>query len=232
MFGETEIDLQFSIFGIPVRVQPTFWILGAILGYLPGTAAALEVNVLAVMLLFSIVVFVSILVHELGHALVIERFGWPCRITLWHIGGYAAYSPGRGDSSAKRIAIALAGPFAGFLLCGLTLVVGYFSVRQGWFAGSGIAGYVFSAMVWVNLAWGLLNLLPVLPLDGGHVCEHLLSVLGVRNNHEWSLKIGILTAAGVAALCLTAFGGQFRFTGFLFLFLAVNNYQALQRRAW
>jgi len=229
MFGESEIDLQFSVFGIPVRVRPSFWILGAILGYSPGAAANMGVNVVAVMFLFCLVVFVSVLVHELGHALVIQSFGWPCQITLWHIGGFAAYHPIRGDSSPKRIAIALAGPFAGFLLCGLTMVFAYFAAPVEWFAGSVTASYVISAMIWVNIVWGVLNLLPVQPLDGGHVCEHLLGVFGVRNGHEWSLRIGIATSGLVAAVCLTAFGGAFRFTGFMFLFLAVNSFQALKQ---
>lgn len=232
MFGESEVDLQFSILGIPVRVRPTFWILGALLGYNQRDAAALGVNVLAVMFMFTLVVFVSVLVHELGHAIVIERFGWPCRITLWHIGGFAAYHPTSTDASWKRIVIALAGPFAGFFLAALTLAFAIFGSSSGWWPESGIADYIINSLLWVNIAWGIMNLLPVLPLDGGHVCEHTLSVMGVRNSREWGIKIGILVAGSVAALCLTSFGGEFRFTGFMFLFLAVNNFQALQQRSW
>lgn len=229
MFGESEIDLQFSVFGIPVRVRPTFWLLGAFLGYRQGDAAFLGVNVLAVMFMIALVVFVSVLIHELGHAIVIEGFGWPCRITLWHIGGFAAYHPTSTDASWKRIVIALAGPFAGFLLAALALAIGVFGSLYDWFPENGIVEYLLNATVLVNVLWGILNLMPVLPLDGGHVCEHTLGVMGVRTNREWAHKVSIVVAGAIAAFFLT--GGQ-QLNGLMFLFLAVNNFQALQHRRY
>ena len=227
MFGETEFDLRFTFIGIPVRVHPAFWIVGAIMGYSPGWAEALGLNVLAVVFMWWVIMFVSILVHELGHAFMAEFFGWPSHVLLYHFGGLAFYNPTRGHAAQKSIAISFAGPGAGFVLFGVTCAVEYFAIRNGWFAGNLIAAYVIIQLKFVNLWWGLMNLLPVLPLDGGRVSEQVLRILRVRNSDNLCAKISIVVAGCVAAFCLTQ--TQDRYVGFLFLFLAVHNYQTLQR---
>ena len=81
----TEYDLQFSVFGIPVRVIPTFWLLAALLGW-----SLIQLGLIYV-LVWILVVFVSILAHELGHALTAARLGYPPRIFLYHFGGVAMF---------------------------------------------------------------------------------------------------------------------------------------------
>ncbi|MEZ6147021.1 MAG: hypothetical protein R3B91_16710 [Planctomycetaceae bacterium] len=83
MFGPvqpTPYDLTFSLFGIPVRVIAWFWLTAVILGF-----SSVHIGP-EYLLAWVAIVFVSILVHELGHALVAAAFGYPPRILLYHFG--------------------------------------------------------------------------------------------------------------------------------------------------
>ena len=83
--------IRFSLFGIPVAIEPFFWITLVILGGASGADNAAEILNIG---LFVIAGFISILVHELGHALTARSFGAHSRITLQAFGGYAAYTGG------------------------------------------------------------------------------------------------------------------------------------------
>ena len=158
----TPYDLNFRLFGFPVRVHPLFWLAAALLG-----ANALDAGI-QYLLIWIAVVFVSILVHELGHALAFRRFGSGSHIVLWMFGGLAVPYASVGQRW-KQIVVSLAGPVAGFILCGLV-----YGSHKLWHWGARENGlpvfYLYSALFSVNLIWGIFNLLPVLPLDGGHVC--------------------------------------------------------------
>ena len=84
--------LQFSILGIPVRVEPWFWITMAFIG--GGLHATNSTDILLV-LVFVFAGFLSIMIHELGHALTIRRYGLPAAITLQAFGGYASFPVGK-----------------------------------------------------------------------------------------------------------------------------------------
>ena len=229
MFGPvtaTPYDLQFHISGIPVRVHPGFWIFGALLGWTPGVARLLEHNILAVVLVWLACLFLSILVHELGHALVARAFGWPPAIMLYHFGGLAMYSPGSRHTPMRSIAISIAGPGAGFILFGIVYVIDVALIANG-NPPRGFAWWAIASLKFVNLWWGLLNLLPVLPLDGGRICESALEVMRLRNHQEIALKIAV-GAGACAAFLLWRLG--LVFAGLMFVYLAVQNYQALQHR--
>ena len=78
MFGTvapTPFDLKFSIFGIPVRVHPLFWLVSVIMQW--------NVHDPRTTLIWVVCVFVSILIHELGHALTAKSYGWPPHIVLY-----------------------------------------------------------------------------------------------------------------------------------------------------
>ena len=83
----TQADLHFRIFGFPVRVHPLFWVVTVLLG-LQGRADPFET------LVWVGVVFVSILVHELGHATLERTFGGHPWITLYSFGGLASCNDG------------------------------------------------------------------------------------------------------------------------------------------
>jgi stage IV sporulation protein FB len=72
-------DLCLTLVGVPIRVHPLFWILAVFVGGFTPDPVRLLIWVAAV--------FVSILIHELGHALAMRRFGQPSRIVLHLMGG-------------------------------------------------------------------------------------------------------------------------------------------------
>jgi len=105
--------IQFSLFNIPVRVQPWFWLTMAFLGGVIDTNTKAE---LIALLLFMLAGFVSILVHELGHALTAKHYGKYVEIVLHAFGGYAAYSGGRRLTRTEEFMITAAGPAIQILL--------------------------------------------------------------------------------------------------------------------
>lgn len=231
MFGNyqpSEFDLRFRIAGIPVRVTPMFWLGTAILGW-----SAMRHGP-PYLMMWALVCFVSILVHELGHALVARWMG--CQVVecaLYLMGGVAVYLPGPRHTQGKAILIALAGPAAGFILWGLMEFVIMaplltFTVNR---LDPNVAPLiVFGIIQWqfINLYWGLVNLLPVLPLDGGRVCQGVCESLNRYGGERIARQISVGVAGLVALYFFTRPEGAF-YPAILFLSLAINNWQSLQR---
>ena len=108
--NRTDFDLAFRCFGIPVRVHPGFWAIAAILS-LPAGREPLPV------LGFALAIFLSILIHEMGHALAFRKCGIQSHVVLYHFGGlavpdsvsnYVGY--GRQYSSGSKIFVTAMGP--------------------------------------------------------------------------------------------------------------------------
>jgi membrane-associated protease RseP (regulator of RpoE activity) len=224
MFGPvqpTQYDLQFTLFGFPVRVIPWFWVTGVILGFdllrVRGDGPLL-------MLIWLAIVFVSILVHELGHATLANLFGYPPSILLYHFGGLAIFEPLRGYTTARSILILLAGPAFGFILGGIV----YFGSKLIPPDNLSYVGRVaISQLIWVNIGWGLVNLLPVLPLDGGQITRDVCVAAAPYRGITFAHWISIVVAGAVGAWFLM---DDQRYNGFLFVALAVQNYMNLQQR--
>jgi Zn-dependent protease len=151
--------LRFRLLGIPVEVQLTFWIATVVL-------ASERLFAPHLLVMWVAVVFGSILLHEVGHALAFRRLGHRPEIVLSMMGGQAqAASIGRMNPTAEML-VALCGPIAGFTIGMPFLVVS--TIFPGILTVP-VLGTFVGDMVWVNIGWGLLNLLPIHPLDGGHV---------------------------------------------------------------
>ncbi|HEX6960599.1 MAG TPA: site-2 protease family protein, partial [Lacipirellula sp.] len=212
----TQGDLHFRVAGIPVRVHPFFWLVTLVMG-LSGRGDTPPAALVA----WIVVVFVSILVHELGHALLQRKFGGRPWITLHGIGGLASCDDcDRRPSS--QILISLAGPAAGFFLAAIVFAAIKLSGHHaGWTSSEvvpagvdgvilfGVAVYFepfasFAAnefvrnMLWVNIAWGLINLLPVYPLDGGRIAREVLTLRHPRRGIVWSYQLSAVVAGGMA----------------------------------
>ncbi|MFO0918397.1 MAG: site-2 protease family protein [Planctomycetaceae bacterium] len=218
----TPFDLQFHLGRIPVRVHPGFWLVGIIGGWNPED--------FRITFIWVVCLFASILIHELGHALTAEAFDWPSEILLYHFGGLAFSQRYHNNTPWRSIAVSLAGPGAGFAFYALIQAVVLFAGRTAWMRDP----YVREAILqlsYINLWWGLVNLAPVLPLDGGRVCESFLEWLRVRNAEQRVLQISLIVGGLMAWWFLTHHN---RFAGMLFLFLTLNNFSSLQetRRRW
>jgi len=214
----TQFDLNFRIGDISVRVHPFFWLTTVLLG-LPRDTRQAPLVIMTELLAWIGIVFVSILVHELGHVLMGRRFGSRGHIILTAFCGLAVGSselPTRG----QRIAVYLAGPGAGFLLAGLVVAVTsiiypnvpiamlslmlHVDLPRGEIAEvpPAIVFFIMYNMLWINIFWGLINLLPIWPLDGGQVCKEICETYRGREGHRLSLQIGVFTAAAFAVLAL------------------------------
>jgi len=213
----TPFDLQFQLGRIPVRVHPGFWIVGALGGWNP--------NDLRFTFIWMMCLFVSILVHELGHALTAEAFGWPSEILLYHFGGLAFSQRYHNNTPWRSIAVSLAGPGAGFALFALIFVCIRLARGADWMNNPYVQDALFQ-LIYINLWWGIVNLAPVLPLDGGRVCESLLDWLRVRNAEQRVLQIS-LVVGGLMAWWFLSHHNQF--AGMLFLFLTLSNFSSLQQ---
>lgn len=213
MFHEpprTEFDLRFQLMGIPVRVHPLFWLVALLLGW--------DVTDLQAMALWVGAVFVSILVHEMGHAFCARAFGSIPHIVLYSFGGLAIYQESWRTSTWQRIAVAFCGPLAGFLLAGFVFAL---ATSLGG-PRTDLQETLYGYFLFINIGWGLVNLLPVWPLDGGQIAYYFLDRLSPAQGAQIARGLSVLAAALVAVYAFDL--GQI-YVALLFGYLAVLSLQ-------
>jgi stage IV sporulation protein FB len=203
--------IRFSLFNIPILVLPWFWLTLAFIG---GVLRVDGKEAFFLLLLFMIAGFISILVHELGHALTAKAFGKRVEIVLQAFGGYAAYSGGAPLDRTRTFLVTAAGPALQIVL---GLVVYLFAET---FPGmSREAMYFVRVLYAISFIWAILNLLPVLPLDGGRILQTLLGPRRIK----LTLMISMAVAVGVGLLYFSKTGDPL-----LPIFMAMFAYQSFQ----
>jgi len=244
----TPADLNFSLAGVPVRVSAWFWLGSLLLGWglCLSVAGGDQRELLRYLLLWCGTVLVSLLVHEMGHALAYRWFGQSARIVLHHIGGVAIADPwgSRGGRAAhrpvERLLISAAGPLAQLALAATIVAV----LRTGGYAvpfplasvsdalgldeGRPIGSRPLAALAYfllsVNVFWPLLNLVPVPPLDGGQIVREGLAAVGVADARRIAAFIGVV-AGGLVAWWGYTHGEPY--LGIMFAMLTVSCFQSL-----
>jgi Zn-dependent protease len=219
--------MRFRLGKIPVTVQPSFFVATLVLG-----ASAGDPRMVAA---WIAIVFVSVMLHELGHASAGLAFGLEPQIELHTMGGTTSWTTARTLSTAQRVTISLAGPFAGFVVAAIAAAAHAAAGPRGLAAGPDVAGaFVYETVLFVNLWWGLANLVPMLPLDGGNVMTHLLNAL-TGGRGERPARIVSIAVAGIAlaaVLLLPLVGVATPFSGLwatmLALLFASSNWNALR----
>ena len=88
-------------------------------------------------------------------------------------------------------------------------------------------GIVFSDLLFINLIWGLVNLAPVLPLDGGHICDDICKSVKRYRGDVLALQISMVAAGALAAYF---FWQHQRYAGIMFALFAFFNFQSYQQR--
>ncbi|MEZ6135680.1 MAG: hypothetical protein R3C53_12290 [Pirellulaceae bacterium] len=257
--GLSPYDLQFNLLGFPVRVAWGFWIVAAVFGW--GTSDTLDFVYASqnldspgapiLLMVWISVMFVSILVHELGHSLAMRYYGIHSRIVLYHFGGlaipdsFASWGGARQRrvGPKEQIVISAAGPLLQLLLglgaLGIAVRSGFLlpetrlfdailgtdmSAGLKW-AGSASVTMLLSALVFTSVFWAILNLAPILPLDGGNITRSALQLSQVSQPIRAAHMVSVV-AGGLIGLYFLSRGSPM--AGIMFLIFAVNNWQAMQ----
>jgi len=193
-----------QIRGIPVRLHFTLlivsfliaWTLAGIL--MPELYPGLAISVYWIMgIIDAIVLFVSVLLHELAHSIVAQRYGLVREIVLYIFGGVSVIDDQDELASKdfrKEFKIAIAGPFTSFVIAVilatsfwllLYITVGPHNNADNVSAIIAVGVFQYGALV--NLLLGGFNLIPAFPLDGGRILRSAL--LSSKNNYDKSTKI-------------------------------------------
>lgn len=201
--------------------------------------------------LWAASLLVSILVHELGHSLMHRYYGMDSRIVLYHFGGLAipgsftAWDGARRryvDRPWQQIAISAAGPGAQMLLAlvvwaiataaqldlGMTRFLERFidlPLPEGRQTDSAVLYVITDVLVRLSVFWAFLNLLPILPLDGGNILRELLRLFRVNDAWRAAAMVSMVVAGGLAYYLFQS--GQ-QGMGLLCLMFAASNFQLYQ----
>jgi Zn-dependent protease len=153
-------------FGIPVYISPYWLIFAAVLVVMYATSVESNLAKVSdryiVAAAFVLLLYVSVLVHELAHCVVARAFGLPVRrVLLYPLGGYSEIEQ-EPPTPAREALVSGAGPAISLALAGL----GYVLAKV---VSTGLPHLVISQLFFANLIVGIFNLLPGLPLDGGRI---------------------------------------------------------------
>jgi Zn-dependent protease len=210
---------HFKIAGIPVHVQPVFFVIAGLFGL---RYIDYGVDVVVIWVATS---FVSILVHELGHGISLKVFGEPSAIVLHGFGGVTISQRRERLTKARGVIVSLAGSLTALVLLWLPMrqLTGSDAAQRELFDyvvnDEAFTWYWFPYfLAFQNLWWSVANLLPIRPLDGGNVTAQI-----------WGLPMARRISIGTAlAAALWAFANDQTYAAFFALFLAFNNWQEIK----
>ncbi len=206
----------FSLAGIPVHVSIWYLLLSGWIGFRSENP-----------LLWITTLTVSILVHEFGHAFASRHYDLNPQILLHGWGGLCSHE--RAERDLHDVVIISAGPGAGFVLGGLTFA---FSLALQWFAPDWLAAQPLvelgiQYMLFINIIWSFVNLIPLWPLDGGQLFRlGMVRLFGGAKGEKITHYTGIGLSIIAALLAFKFFSGFFM--ALLCGFLAWENYKRLQ----
>lgn len=204
----------FWCLGNVVRVRFSFFLVGLLAAGRGGVAE---------LLVWEAVVFVGVLVHELGHAQAARRYGADPTIELYTMGGLTSWAWARPPTLGQRLVTTLAGPFAGFLAGGVLALTWLAPGARDW---PYLLRLAVADFVWVSLGWGIFNLVPMLPLDGGSAMDALLQAwLGSGRGR----RMARLASCGLGVLgCVFGFASGYRWAALLCALFAYDNFTRLR----
>jgi Zn-dependent protease len=211
--------VNFRLFGIPVGVHLSFLII-IVLGPLDSAQSAIT---------WLLAAFVAIMLHEFGHALSARAFGAKgIEVTLYGLGGLTSFSHPEKVSHGKSFLISGAGSAVG-IVAGLAVVgLGRLDVFVSW---PDAPVNFLEYFVFVALVWGILNWIPIVPLDGGHMAQHFIAIF---NEEKAPLIAQIVTWVAVAVVVPIAIINGYEFGAIIVVMFAIfglREFRAGQRRA-
>ena len=181
--------VTFRVLGIPVTIGPSIVLGLVVLGVLSRFSSALLVEWVGLGI-------AALLLHELGHALTFRRYGVPASISFWVLGGVTVptdLDAATRLSDRQMLVVALSGPVVG-LIIGIATVAVAVVFRD---SSRSIREPLFLWM-FVNLGWGIFNLLPIASLDGGRALEYFGGAVFGRAGRAVGLATGLVASALIA----------------------------------
>jgi Zn-dependent protease len=194
-------DLRWRLFGTEFRVHPLFWVSCAALGvrYYHDP----DFGGVGTFVFWMAAAFVCLLLHELGHVAAAQCFGARPRVVLGGLGGRTFGTEGL--RRGQRALVLLAGPLVTFAIVGVLLAITLlpfpdWARERGWASAVGNGWWV---LTWGNLVWGVLNLLPLWPLDGGQVACEAGEGLAGRRGVSLALLLSVVMAGALTLYVLS-----------------------------
>jgi stage IV sporulation protein FB len=202
---------------IPVKIAPSFFVMAFILGFLNTFS-------LVGTLIWAAVIFISVLVHEYGHAIAATFFGQSAQIQLFAFGGLTL-PQGKKLKGWQEFTVIAMGPLFGFGLYFATLFIPLDEVSKLETVGPLLAYFILVTQ-FINLFWTVINLIPILPLDGGHLLRILLQ--GFIGHKSW--KVSFILSVILSAVASLGFFyiGQL-FIGVVFLLFTFQSVETLRQ---
>lgn len=165
---------------IPILISPFFWLFAALIGWIMGGS-------LVGTLIWVGIIFVSVLFHEFGHAITATIFKQKARIQLVAMGGVTSFV-GPKLKFWQQFLITFNGPLFGFFL----FLIATALLQVSW---PPLVLSILKMAQYANLFWTIVNLLPVLPLDGGQLLRIVLEAVFGIEGFKASLLIGAILSA-------------------------------------
>ena len=207
--------------GIDIRIHATFFLLLGVMAYLYGLQGGASWAISAVVI--WLLVFLCVLLHELGHALAAKGYGIPTvDITLYPIGGVARVER-MPEKPVQELVVALAGPLVNVVII---IVLGAVLLATGGIRPSDIDHpNLLEALFITNILMVVFNLIPAFPLDGGRV---LRALLATRMEYARATRIAASIGQGLALAMgiFAAFHGNI-----LLILIAIFIYMAAESEA-
>lgn len=211
--------VRFKLFGIPVGVHLSFLIIVVL-----GPLASIESAVM-----WLLAAFVAIMLHEFGHALTARAFGAEgIEVTLYGLGGLTSFRHPEKVSHWKSFLISGAGSAVG-IVAGLGIIgLARLDVFDSW---PDLSIDFLDYFIFVALVWGVLNWVPIVPLDGGHMTQHFIAIF---NEEKAPLIAQVVSWTAVAIVVPLALMNGYQFAAVLvviFAFFGFREYQANRPRS-
>ncbi len=201
--------LTFTLPGVPVTIHWSFLLVALFgIGFYDDP---LEIAA------WTLAVFGAVLLHESGHAYTAKAFGaTQTSVTLFALGGYTTWLPKPDMTQGKRFLVSAAGSAvgiaAGLIIVGLN-TQGFFDGFPNW------AVAFFNTFILVGLFWGVLNWIPLLPLDGGHMLHHALAIFWPKQ--AVNITMGVSVVLGVGLIGAAFYLGE-TFLAFFLVFILIS----------
>ena len=182
--------MSFQLFGFPITLRGSFFMVLGLLGY---TSFPSQMDMVVA---FVVIGVIAVTIHELGHAFAARSqgtVGTPT-ISMEGMSGLTRYRLQEVPSRATSIFISFAGPLAGLVTGGIVFAIARAEVLER----NDFNDSLLSIGLFTTIGWSVLNLLPIVPLDGGHILAELLpGDRTSRTRRAAMISIVVAVVAGV-----------------------------------